>query len=136
MFNPIISRIRKSYSQVRPSLSKIIFTIDEGVSANDIIKGKIFESSSKNIITINLFENTGIKKRSSVGIGNKMNEEDFTEATPDKMTDLWAENTVLKIRVLGLEASRINNEDIAVLVKGKGDLLRIVEAKIYNLKVS
>ena len=65
-----------------------------------------------------------------------MNEEDFTEATPDKMTDLWAENTVLKIRVLGLEASRINNEDIAVLVKGKGDLLRIVEAKIYNLKVS
>ena len=55
VFNPIISHIRKSYSQVRPSLSKIIFTIDEGLSANDIIQGKIFNSAPKNIITINLF---------------------------------------------------------------------------------
>ena len=52
------------------------------------------------------------------------------------MIDLWADNTLLKIKMIGLEASQANHENIAVLVKGKSDLLRRVEAKIFNLKAN
>ena len=43
LFKPIINQFRRSYKEVKPSLRKIIFTIDQGLTSQDIIRAQIFE---------------------------------------------------------------------------------------------
>lgn len=52
---------------------------------------------------INLFEFEKERRKTE-----SMEEDERSEAG-ENMTDLWAENTVLKIRMMGLEASQSNS---------------------------